>query len=225
VALPQTAPIFSNFTLVGAKGDGNVVLPMGEKFEKAFRIRRNSAVSVFNTLVVGWEKGLSLEGTSVEDNVLGDTLSFNSNVLCEIPTNCLVTTPGFLNTYFSNNNNDSLTTINQINWVNIFVPNGVTPDCRLDSTSVVATGADFTNDKFGDLTNSISETIKTSFKVFPNPTEGLISIDSDKKSLNFVIYNSLGKVVKQNNTDLSDLENGIYIINADGHTEKVIVKK
>jgi hypothetical protein len=35
----------------------------------------------------------------------------------------------------------------------------------------------------------------------------------------------LGKVVKQNNTDLSDLENGIYIINADGHTEKVIVKK
>jgi hypothetical protein len=225
VALPQTAPIFSNFTLVGAKGDGSVILPTGEKFEKAFRIRRNSAVSVFNTLVVGWEKGLSLEGTSVEDNVLGDTLSFNSNVLCEIPTNCLVTTPGFLNTYFTNNNNDSLTTINQINWVNIFVPNGLTPDCRLDSTSFVATGADFTNSKFGDLTNSITETIKTSFKVFPNPTEGLISIDSEKKSLNFVIYNSLGNVVKQNNTDLSDLENGIYIINADGHTEKVIVKK
>jgi hypothetical protein len=131
----------------------------------------------------------------------------------------------YLTTYFSSHNNDTLTTINQINWVNIFVPSGIVPDCRLDSTSVVATGADFTNSKFGDLTNSIVEMNKITFKVYPNPTEGLISIDSDKKSLNFVIYNSLGKVVKQNNTDLSDLENGIYIINADGHTEKVIVKK
>lgn len=224
-SLPQTAAVFSNFTIVGAKGDGNVTLPIGEKFEKAFRIRRNSAESVFNTLVVGWEKGLSLEGTSVEDNVLGDTLVFDHNVLCEIPTNCLTTTPGFLSTYFSNHNNDSLTTINQINWVNIFVPSGVAPDCRLDSTSVVATGADFTNPKFGDLFNGVSETNRTSFKVYPNPTNGVITIISEKQTLDFTIYNSLGQMVLKNNTDLSNLEGGIYIIKTNGHSERLILKK
>jgi hypothetical protein len=30
-SLPQTAAVFSNFTIVGAKGDGNVTLPIGEK--------------------------------------------------------------------------------------------------------------------------------------------------------------------------------------------------
>jgi hypothetical protein len=54
--LPQTSAVFSNFTIVGPLGNGAQTLPIGEKFEKSFRIRRNSSISVFNTLVTGWEK-------------------------------------------------------------------------------------------------------------------------------------------------------------------------
>src|SRR3990167_6808637 len=67
-AQPLTAPILSNITTVGPLSDGSVVLPGGEKFEKSFRLRRNSSVSLFNSLSTGWEKGLSIEGASTEDN-------------------------------------------------------------------------------------------------------------------------------------------------------------
>jgi hypothetical protein len=69
-ATPKTRPIFSNVTLVGPKGNGSITLPVGEKFEKAFRLRRNSAVSVLNSLVTGWEKGLSIEGAPVVATLL-----------------------------------------------------------------------------------------------------------------------------------------------------------
>jgi hypothetical protein len=126
----------------------------------------------------------------------------------------LVTTPGFLNAYFSNNNNDSLTTINQINWVNIFVPSGVVPDCRLDSTSVVATGADFTNDKFGDLTNSVTETIKTSFKVFPNPTDEDLNITFSSpisQQATLTVRDIAGKLLQQNTVNAASGSNLVML--------------
>ena len=134
---PQTAAIFSNLTIIGAKGNGSLSLPVGEKFEKAFRIRRNSSISVFNSLVVGWEKGLSIEGPSCENNVTSGTLVFSNNVLTELPLGAsyVTATPTFFTTVASVN--DTTTSVSQINWVNAFPTLGTTPDCRLDSTSLV----------------------------------------------------------------------------------------
>ncbi len=152
-AQPLTTAIFSNITTVGPKGDGTISLPTGEKFEKAFRIRRNSSISIFNSLVTGWEKGLSIEGTSTEDNLTGDTLSFSNNELVNIPvgSNAVTAFGSFYSTFFGAENNDSTKTIAQINWVNLFPSFGTTPDARLNANSTAANGADFTNSKFYNL--------------------------------------------------------------------------
>jgi PKD repeat protein len=152
-AQPKTRPIFSNMTLVGPKGNGSIVLPVGEKFEKAFRLRRNTATSCLNSLVVGWEKGLSIEGSAVVANVNGDSLVFSNNSLTNFTngTNAITSTGvsgAFYQSFWSMDGNDSTETIAQINWVNLFTALGVTPDARLNAGSVAATGATFTNAKF-----------------------------------------------------------------------------
>ena len=156
---PKTAAIFSNVTLVGPKGNGSIVLPVGEKFEKAFRLRRNTAVSCFNSLVVGWEKGLSIEGTPVVNNVNGDTLIFSNNVLTGFTNNTntiynagtsggAASTSSFYTSFWGADGNDSTQSIAQVSWVNLFAPLGTTPDARLSSGSSAASGAAFNHPKF-----------------------------------------------------------------------------
>ncbi|MCF8268998.1 MAG: T9SS type A sorting domain-containing protein [Crocinitomicaceae bacterium] len=159
-AQPKTRPIFSNVTLVGPKGDGTIALPVGEKFEKAFRLRRNSAVSVLNSLVTGWEKGLSIEGAPVVANLNGDTMVFVNNVLTNFATptwssnntNTVFNSGGstglWYNSWWGVDGNDSTQTLAQVNWVNIFAALGTTPDARLNAGSVAGNGASFTNPKF-----------------------------------------------------------------------------
>jgi hypothetical protein len=159
-ATPKTRPIFSNVTLVGPKGNGTIALPVGEKFEKAFRLRRNSAVSVLNSLVTGWEKGLSIEGAPVVANLNGDTMVFVNNILTNFATPSWTTnntntvintggaTPSWYQSWWSADGNDSTKTLAEVNWVNIFAPLGSTPDARLAAGSVAASGATFTNPVF-----------------------------------------------------------------------------
>jgi len=152
-AQPKTMPIFSNVTLVGPKGNGTVTLPVGEKFEKAFRLRRNTSTSVLNSLITGWEKGLSIEGAAAEANVNGDSLIFNNNILTNIatPNNCVTATSSFYSTFFGADGNDTTATIAQINWVNLFPALGTTPDARLNEGSIAANGSDFSHPKFFNL--------------------------------------------------------------------------
>jgi PKD repeat protein len=148
-AQPKTMPIFSNITIVGPKGNGTIALPIGEKFEKAFRLRRNTSTSVFNSLVTGWEKGLSVEGTAAEANVNADSLVFASNTLSNMaPAYCVTATAAFYNNFFNADGNDTTSTIAQVNWVNLFTTLGTTPDARLNTVSVASTGANFTHIKF-----------------------------------------------------------------------------
>jgi len=165
-AQPKTMPIFSNITIVGAKGNGSVVLPVGEKFEKAFRLRRNTATSVFNSLITGWEKGLSIEGDAVVTNVNNDELVFASNILTNFATpawssnntntvfnanTSLPSNAAFYGSFFNADGNDSTSTLPQVDWVDIFTPLGTTPDARLNNGSVAASGANFTHPKFFNL--------------------------------------------------------------------------
>jgi len=221
---PQTAAVFSNLTLVGAKGDGTTVLPVGETFAKAFRIRRNSSISVFNSLIVGWELGLSLEGSAVEDNFLGDTLAFSNNSLIEfnINTNYVTATSTFYSPITLLN--DTTSTISDISWVNPFTTN---PDYRLDSTSLVSTGADFTNSHFVGGFVSVNELTNENFIVYPNPTTERITIQSN--NVNSVsVMDEFGRVVltsKSNTIDVSNLSNGVYILRINNTTKKIIIRK
>jgi|694.fasta_scaffold39376_2 hypothetical protein len=180
-AQPKTMPIFSNGTIVGPKGNGTIALPIGEKFEKAFRLRRNTSTSVFNTLVTGWEKGLSIEGTAVVNNVNGDSLVFAHNYTTNFANNTntiynagtsggAASTSAFYSSFWGADGNDSTQSIAQINWVNLFTPLGVTPDARLATSSVAATGANFTNAKFFSVAAPTTTTASYTYCVGSNAT-------------------------------------------------------
>ena len=152
-AQPKTRPIFSNMTIVGPKGNGTIVLPVGEKFEKAFRLRRNTSTSCLNSLVTGWEKGLSIESSTTAANVTGDSLMFASNTMTNFTNGTnVITSAGisgaFYAGFFGVDGNDSTNTLSQVNWVNLFTALGTTPDARLNTGSVAGTTASFTNPKF-----------------------------------------------------------------------------
>ena len=152
-AQPKTRPIFSNMTLVGPKGNGTIALPVGEKFEKAFRLRRNTSTSCLNSLVTGWEKGLSIESSTTAANVTGDSLMFASNTMTNFTNGTnVITSAGisgaFYAGFFGVDGNDSTNTLSQVNWVNLFTALGTTPDARLNTGSVAGTTASFTNPKF-----------------------------------------------------------------------------
>ena len=165
-AQPKTRPIFSNMTLVGPKGNGTIALPVGEKFEKAFRLRRNTSTSCLNSLVTGWEKGLSIESTSTAANVTGDSLMFSNNTMTNFANGVnVITSAGisgaFYAGFFGVDGNDSTNTLSQVNWVNLFTTLGTTPDARLNTGSVAGTTASFTNPKFFSIaapsvTNSVT---------------------------------------------------------------------
>ncbi len=223
--LPKTAAIFSNVTLVGPMGNGSTTLPSGEKFEKAFRIRRNSAISIFNSIATGWEKGLSIEGTATEANFNSGLAQFSGNVLTNI-TSPVVTTAYSL---FGTNNNDSTKTIADVNWVNIFTSLGVTPDCRLNSNSTVATGADFSNSVFGFATNTVNLENEKNILIFPNPSNGILNITGDEEML-VVISDIAGRnlltkqINKNNQIDLTSLSSGIYFVTINNQiTRKLIL--
>jgi hypothetical protein len=183
-AQPKTAPIFSNGTIIGAKGNGTIALPTGEKFEKAFRLRRNTATSVFNTLVTGWEKGLSIEGTPVVNNVNGDTLVFGHNTLTNFAPNTYTifnagtsggaaSTAAFYLSFMGPDGNDTTATLSQVNWVNAFTALGVTPDARLSAGSVVAANGNFMHPKFYSVATPVVAT--TSFTYCQGATATALS--------------------------------------------------
>ncbi|MGB3949003.1 MAG: T9SS type A sorting domain-containing protein [Bacteroidia bacterium] len=176
--LPRTQAVFSNITNVGPLRNGSVTLPSGEKFERAFYIRRNSSISIFNSIATSWEKGLYIKDAGTVDNFTSnDSAVFANNIIAsDIATTTIVdanNSPSFYNTIFSSDNNDSSATVSNIAWVNAF-PSSITttPDYRLQSSSIAATGASFTDPKFvGVLPTSISDQEKeiTSLAVYPNP--------------------------------------------------------
>lgn len=67
-AQPKTKAVFSNFTLIGpykTTTDGNV----NSNFGAGMHIRRNSSISVFNTVIAGWNTaGLLLDGSATYAN-------------------------------------------------------------------------------------------------------------------------------------------------------------
>lgn len=87
----------------------------------------------------------------------------------------------------------------------------------------------------GNPITSTNEIVNTHLSIYPNPTEGLLTISTNQKWDNAQMVDALGRTVANfnaqsgNTIDVSDLEAGIYFVqlNKDGArltTERVIVK-
>jgi hypothetical protein len=72
------------------------------------------------------------------------------------------------------------------------------------------------------------ENIENKNYFYPNPTNGVIYVNSNTKS-SVKIYNSVGQLVKDEmvttQMDLNDLITGIYIISINGSTNKLFINK
>lgn len=76
------------------------------------------------------------------------------------------------------------------------------------------------------IITDIEDEIHSTFDIYPNPSKGMIYINTDKSILSCEIFDISGKLIKKYNTiennslDLTDMNNGVYIIKT--HTESGI---
>ena len=79
---PQTKAVFSNMTVIGPRAtlanSGNSL------YLTAAQIRRNSGISIFNSIFLGWPSGLLIDsrnGRTVELNINDSTVRFKNNII------------------------------------------------------------------------------------------------------------------------------------------------
>jgi hypothetical protein len=71
---PQTSAIFSNVTLVGPRENSTNI--GNSNFRRGIHLRRNSSLSIFNSVVIGWPTGWLLDastGTATDGNITAAT--------------------------------------------------------------------------------------------------------------------------------------------------------
>ena len=166
--LPQTAAIFSNMTVMGPKATltntGNNLFVWGAQ------IRRNSSMSLFNSIIMGYPNGLYIDATKgvptdnnipgsllVQNNIIAGctnpilySISGNANVPLTPNTTATITnwynTPAYGNSILTNNSDVGLT-----------APFSYTaPDFNPTAGSVAATGAAFTHSKLATGFTSVA---------------------------------------------------------------------
>jgi len=218
--LPITKTVFSNITVLGPKRDGTVALPAGEKFERGIFTRRNTAISIYNSIFVGWEKGWHLNGATTFDNynstTSADSLGRVKNVL--IASNLF---PKFVNdagganatwynNYAGNNSIDTTKTVAQISFVNAF-PTLLedNSDFRLTAASTASAGASFT-----DLCPLALVTTATVAPICANQT---LNLQATATGTGTITYNwiGLGTIASANSaTTTVTGASGNYTVNA-----------
>lgn len=157
--LPQTAAVFSNMTVLGPKATlantGNSLFVWGAQ------IRRNSTISIFNSLIMGWPNGLYIDATKgiptdnnipatlfVQNTIIAGcpqpvlySLGTNTNVPTTPNTTATITdwfnTPAYGNSILTNNSDVALG--DAFNYAN--------PDFNPTASSVASSGASFTHPK------------------------------------------------------------------------------
>lgn len=92
---PQTKAVFSNMTIVGPiakkNASSNPTSGINANFQHAAQIRRNSTLSIFNSLLIGFPIGLYIDdtkGAATSNNIVNGTLQFKHNIIagCAIDT-------------------------------------------------------------------------------------------------------------------------------------------
>jgi hypothetical protein len=129
-ATPITSAVFSNITYVGgergSRGSGSANNVNNANYGRALHIRRNSSLSVFNSVFIGSVlAGLSLDGTAVQskfETATADAIQFRGNVFSVARTTSLPARGGFFafegGSGFSEPIVDAQTAFNNNNTIN-----------------------------------------------------------------------------------------------------------
>lgn len=157
--LPQTNATFCNMTVMGPK---ETLANIGHsRFVWGVQIRRNSSMSLFNSIVMGYPNGLFIDaqkGVPTDNNIPG-SLAVQGNIIAGCPTPILYnigtntnvplvanTTATITNWYNTTGFGNSILTNNS--EVGLTAPfNYTAPDFNPTSSSVAITGASFSHAK------------------------------------------------------------------------------
>ncbi|MGZ5192091.1 MAG: T9SS type A sorting domain-containing protein, partial [Flavisolibacter sp.] len=243
--LPITRTVFSNITSIGPKRDGTVALPTGEKFERAIFTRRNTAISIHNSIMLGWEKGWHVSGATTFDNYNANlnldsagvvqNVIIASNLFPKFVADAGGANAAWYNAYAGITSIDTTKSVTQIAFVNAFPTNLYdNSDFRLSVASVASAGASFTNPQFAGQVlgiEKITNGVINSFVLYPNPATANTTISfsiAEKNKVSVNVYDVLGNLVstlsqsndfeKGSNTislNTSNLASGIYYISLD----------
>lgn len=158
---PKTTAIFSNITAIGPRATltnfGNSL------FRGGTHIRRNTAISIFNSIIMGWPVGLEVDattGTSTAFNIEDSTLRLRNITLAGNTVNTKFSgTPGatiindaafatwFTNPFYNNDMLVNTTDAKLIQPFNYAAPDP-TPFAGGNGNAKILTGGSFTDPKF-----------------------------------------------------------------------------
>jgi len=164
-ATPKTSAIFCNITSIGPRA---TLSNIGSTyFRGAAHIRRNTAMSLFNSIILGWPRGVEIDattGTSTALNIEDSSLRLRNITIAGCATNtrfsgtagATITNDAAFTSWFTNSyyNNDILVNAADAKLIQPFnyqAPDP-TPFGGANGNQKILTAADFTDPKFtGDL--------------------------------------------------------------------------
>jgi len=158
---PKTRAIFSNVTAIGPRA---TLTNTGSSLYRAgAQIRRNSGISLFNSIIMGWPQGILIDattGTSTALNIEDSTLRLRNVTLAGNTVNLkfsgtggsTITSDATLTSWFTNSfyNNDILTNTADAKLIqpyNYAAPDP-TPFAGANGNQKILTGAEFSDPKF-----------------------------------------------------------------------------
>jgi len=161
-ATPKTKAIFSNITAIGPRA---TLTNIGSSlFRCGAQIRRNSSISLFNSIIMGWPQGILIDATTgtstalnIEDSTLrlrnvtlaGNTvnLKFSGTAGASITSDATLTT-WFTNAYYGNDLLVNAADAKLIQPFNYTAPDP-TPFAGSNGNQKILNAADFNDPKFG----------------------------------------------------------------------------
>jgi hypothetical protein len=147
---PQTLPLFSNVTIVGPMATTSTT-GYNTNYKRAAHLRRNTAASIYNSLLMGFPNGLFFDGSLSENNATNNDLQFRNNILAGILNDTIVASGSTFNfaNYFVNQGGIQISNeVSDINMQGAF--NLTSPILIPGAGSAALSGANFT----GRLTSS-----------------------------------------------------------------------
>jgi len=143
---PLTAGVFSNVTLVGPRFPGAGT--PSTQFQAGMNLRSATRLRVFNSLVMGWPRGLLIEGTTCEGYALSGALRVAHNVTSDCPTPYELDLKGApitlnITQWWDNNLNQDIPAVSDLKLADPYNLNR--PRYTTDATSPLRSGADFTD--------------------------------------------------------------------------------
>jgi hypothetical protein len=160
-ATPKTTAIFSNVTAIGPRATLNNV--GSSLFRCGAQIRRNSGISIYNSIIMGWPLGIFIDaqlGNSTALNIEDSTLRLRNVTLAGNTVNlkfqgtagATISSDATLTTWFTNSfyNNDILTNVSDAKLIqpyNYTAPDP-TPFAGANGNQKILNSGDFSDAKF-----------------------------------------------------------------------------